>query len=1147
MAGDGGRTLVTLAVGGMTCGACSSTVERALGNSPGVSQATVSCLTNLAHVHFDASTTTVETLIETVEDVGFEAKLLEVQSKDGSRDKANGAPAAISVELKVEGMTCSACSGTVERLLQGLKGVQRATVSLVMNKAFVVCDPEQISAAQLKEEIEDIGFDAEVALVGKADLAPSAMSVELKVEGMTCSACSGTVERHLQGLKGVQRATVSLVLNKAYVVCDPKQISAADVQEAIEDVGFDADILVVGTKESMTGRAHLNIEIKPFDKDVSRGIWEAAASFDKRSKTISGILACQSSKEAQRRIIYNPHVVGARKLLDQFKAEFGPQLSVEWVSVSATDELLQGHLSELGRMQSALVRGAPVALLIFVLTIVCPSLGFSPLAWHVHNGADALMLVVLVLVVPVQFSVGHRFHKAAALALKRRAPNMDVLVSVSTNIAFFYSLFLLCFCLATPNTAASDDLASGAVHFSAMGPILITVVLLGKVLEARSKIAAMRAMTDLPSNQPNTAVLVSHQNESNIPLELIELGDILRIYPGAKIPVDGNVCSASTVHVDESLLTGESKPVARKEGDLVLGGSTCISGGCLMQVTKIGADTTLGQMQQLIQDAQSSKANIQRTADKVARVFVPSVIFLALVTFLVWMGLVFSDLVAVPRNSGHGHHAMHMSIDLPDTMAPVPDIVKVLFAMKFGMAVLMIACPCAMGLATPVAVMVATGVAAKRGCLIKSAAALETSAHLDAIVLDKTGTITEGKPAVGAAVCIADSFTLVAAAWEKLSGSNTRQRNKYRKCAMKFIGSDPPSSPDELEDCFWWLLGTLESASDHPLAKCIQTEVLSMAHLPSIVAPRDFEYLSGRGLRCRVEQLGGVEARVGNLSFFEESLQRISKGQTQPAGASELLDWTTSLQRAGHTVVLLHINGLPMGAVAMKDSIRPDAPWVIDHLTNRLGLDVWLCTGDNTATAQTIAAEVGIRNVVAEALPSAKSACVRQLQQEGSGEKRVAFVGDGINDSPALAQADVGIAIGVGAQIVVEAADVALVRSELSDCVTFLALSQATFRTIMLNFFWAFCFNFLCLPMAAGIFYPRIHIPPLAAGIGMAASSCLVVFSSLRLRHFRPPVAPSAGSAMSSRRSRCCCPSRSEWRTLSDEGDLEAVAIGRPS
>jgi len=786
---------------------------------------------------------------------------------------------------------------------------------------------------------------------------------------------------------------------------------------------------------------------------------------------------------------------------------------VEWTSASSSDEQRQSHVQHIRDLQRDLLRAAPPAAVIFFLVILLPSLGSGHalealLATQLHPGLTVLTLVVLTLATPVQFIPGRRFHAAAFAAVKRGSPNMDVLVSVASGTAYFYSIGLVLFCVTMPDLPSVHLLGHATGHFLAMGPVLIAVVLLGKSIESRAKLTAMEALTDIPSNLPATALLCEDSGESVQPVELVELGDVLRIYAGGRIPVDGTMCSQSGVHVDEAMLTGESRPVSKQDGDMLFGGTLCLSGGCLMRVTNVGGDTTIGQMVKLVQDAQASKANVQRVADSIARVFVPFVISLAILTFAVWSALVFSGRVSPPMLDTMGHGGMEADSRAVRSL-------QLLFAMKFGIAVLMIACPCAMGLATPMAVMVATGLAAKRGCLVKSAEALEVSARLDVVVLDKTGTITKGQPSVRAAACCAEAFATLEQAWEALLGSAEGAPKRRSAPAtsssgptVQLIGAEDVCSSNGLEDCFWWILGSLESASDHPIARCVLTAAQEVPGLPPLAAPQDFEVTAGRGVRCTLSQLGGVTARVGNLTYFMESMPEQASQTNQ-----ELLQWMEGMQQQGNIVVLLHVDGVPLGAVALQDPVREEASWVVSYMERTLGAEVWMCTGDNTATAQCIAAQVGIRHVMAEALPTTKSECVAKLQRprrRGERPRRVCFIGDGMNDSPALAQADVGVALGVGAHIAVEAADVALVRSELGDCVTFLALSRATFRTILLNFFWAFCFNFLCLPVAAGLFYPTLHIPPLVAGIGMACSSLFVVCSSLLLRRFSPPQAPLA-------------------------------------
>lgn len=1038
-------------------------------------------------------------------------------------------------------MTCGACSATVERALSVHIGVHEAAVSCITNLARVEFDPTAAAPARLVEAVEDVGFEAVLVEIqeihaqgGPGQPQPPLLSVELHLKGMTCSACSGTIERLLQSTPGVKLATVSLILNKAFIVCDGTLVSSERLQEEVESIGFDAHILAVGPAEALAaGRASLHVQVVAGSGLGPLGTLgdckDHCDDFEARARGLPGVLGCQTMAEGYKRILYDPIKIGARRLLDQVHEVADLDFQVEWVHVNAENEQLQGFVREMCSFRRDVRLAVPPAALVLSLTIILPSIGLNPhdmgiLSCPVHHGVDVLVLVILAICTPVQFVVGRRFHRAAYKALRRKSPNMDVLVSIATNTAYFYSLGLILFCLVMPETPGSHNLVLATSHFFTMGPILIAVVLVGKFLEARAKLTAMEAMTDLPSSIPAEAVLCGEAGggDRTIPLEWVELHDVLRIFAGSKIPVDGQVCSETAMYVDESLLTGESAPVRKKPGDLVLGGSTCISGGCLMRVTRVGCDTMLGQMVALVQEAQASKANVQRMADKVARIFVPSVVCLSFATFLVWTVLVFVVGVDVPMAHDvlHLPHGKGLRDDSIQDHHAMQDSLKLLFAMKFGMAVLMMACPCAMGLATPMAVMVATGVAARRGCLVKSAAALETSARLDAIVLDKTGTITKGMPLIQAAACVAEPLEGLLERWyAQLPGSGTLQAagpgGRQAACnvdfngvpALQFIGSRSPVRAAEVESCFWWLLGVLESASDHPVAKCVLAMVQQIRGLPPILAPSDFEYFSGRGVRCTVNQLGGVVARVGNLRFYEEVALR---GQESPA-AAELLQWVSVLQEQGHTVVVMHVDAQLVGAVALRDPIRDDAAWVVDFMSKRLGLEVWLCTGDNVATAQSIAREVGIRHVVAEALPTTKGECVQQLQRKGVGRKRrVCFVGDGINDSIALAQADVGIAIGVGAQVAVEAADVTLVRSDLADCITFLSLSKATFSTIILNFFWAFCFNFVCLPMAAGVFYPSIHIPPMAAGIGMASSSSLVVLTSLSLRWFGPPTPPAA-------------------------------------
>eukprot|EP00927_Polykrikos_kofoidii_P029862 TRINITY_DN2574_c0_g1_i2.p1 TRINITY_DN2574_c0_g1~~TRINITY_DN2574_c0_g1_i2.p1 ORF type:complete len:1109 (+),score=192.33 TRINITY_DN2574_c0_g1_i2:59-3328(+) len=1010
--------------------------------------------------------------------------------------------------LSAGGMTCGACSSAVDRPLRDTAGVLKANVSCVTHSARVEFDQREVTVDQLGESVEDIGFDASLTEAEYAEEAPAVAtstrsSVELNLKGMTCTACSGAIERLLVSLSGVERATVSLVAHKAFVVCDLNLVKAEELQSEIEDIGFDAEIALVSNfaASSESSRAALHVRVR----DVSSAAAAGSLVLNNRVMQLPGVVGCQDTSEGIVRVIYDPQSIGARVLLKRLTSELFPEFEVEWVRARMGIEELQNHIRGMDSLRSHFCLALPFSAAVFIVAVLLPGLdmgrGHLLPRLIVHHGVDVVTVALVVMATPVQWIIGHRFHVAALRAVKRKAPNMDVLVSVASSTAYCYSMLLLVFCFIAPVSPGLQALVEATDHFLTMGPILITVVLFGKFLEARAKLRAMKAMTELPSSIPDTAVLCGADGETEIPVEHVELGDVIRIFAGGKIAVDGIICSDTTVHVDEALLTGESLPVSRSRDGVILGGTTCISGGCLQRVTKVGRDTTLGQIYQMVQEAQSSKAEIQRVADIVSGVFVPCVMCISFATFFTWLFLVLGGYVDVPSESHeHGVHA-HVSME---ALPPYVELaLQLLFAMKFGLAVLMIACPCAMGLATPMAVMVATGVAARRGCLVKSAAAFESSARLNTIVLDKTGTLTEGSPEVQSAICIVDAFGPLAEAWATLRRSSSQvaaSLERASKITTQTIGSADAAAVQDITNCFWWLLGTLESASDHPLAKSILRTVDTLPGLPPVIAPTEFEYSCGRGVKCIVGALNGVDARVGNLRFYEETVQ----GGSESPESDELLAWVGSMQESTHSVALLHVDGKLFGAVALRDPIRHDAAWAVDILTNKFGLDVWLCSGDNLGTTQSIARELGIRHVVAEALPSTKQDCVRNIQcGRGKHKGKVCFVGDGVNDSLALAQADVGIAIGVGAHVAVAAADAALLRADLGDCIGFIELARQTYSVILLNFFWAFCFNFVCLPLAAGVFYPNVHIPPLAAGFGMAASSCLVVFTSLSLRRRR--------------------------------------------
>jgi len=568
-------------------------------------------------------------------------------------------------------------------------------------------------------------------------------------------------------------------------------------------------------------------------------------------------------------------------------------------------------------------------------------------------------------------------------------------------------------------------------------------------MENIAKAKTADAITKLLSLQPATAVLLHVDEntgeiieEKEVDTNLIQKGDLLKVVPGEKIPVDGQVVSGTST-TDESMLTGEALPISKNPGDQVIGGTINKEGMIRIKATHVGADTALSRIVQLVEEAQTQKAPIQAFADKVARFFVPTILFLAFLTFSVWFSLSMSGVLPadwIPSGSNN-----------------------FVFSFLFALSVVVIACPCALGLATPTAVMVGTGIGARHGILIKGGAALEIGHKVSAVIFDKTGTLTQGAPSVTQTRIFDDSTSL-------------------RR--------------------FYQLTGSAESASEHPLAKAILEKAkvmvsggLNESERLQLVEPEQFSVEPGRGLRCRVKS---QEVMIGNRSWMEDNRINVP---------FEADDFICGVEEEGETCVLVGVDGKFVGCIAIADTLKPEASAVVEKL-KRMKIDVCMVTGDNRRTAHAIASKVGITHVFAEVLPAKKAEKVKELQRSN---KKVAMVGDGINDSPALAQADLGIAVGAGTDVAIETADVVLMKNDLRDVVAALHLSKATFRRIRINLCWAFLYNMVALPLAAGVFYPlmKAPVPPAAAGAAMALSSVSVVSSSLLLRFtYRRPRTP---------------------------------------
>jgi Cu+-exporting ATPase len=672
---------------------------------------------------------------------------------------------------------------------------------------------------------------------------------------------------------------------------------------------------------------------------------------------------------------FDPARAAVRNLVDAIE-ELGygvPQ------PVAGEDVEEQARAHEYAALQRRLWLAAAFAIPVVVL-------GMWPGLMHLA----AMSWIQLALTAPVVFYAGAPFYKGAWTALRHRSANMNTLIALGTGAAFLYSL--------TVTVRGGHE-----VYYEAAA-VIVTLILLGRVLEARARGKASEAIRHLRELQPKTARVVRDGAEQDIPIEQVRVGDLVVVRPGEKIPVDGAVREGDSA-VDESMLTGESMPVDKKSGDAVYGGTINRSGSLRFEARKVGRATALQQMIELVRQAQGSRAPVARLADVVSGYFTVGVLAIATLTFVVWLALALLG------------------------VAPLS------FALRNFVAVLIIACPCALGLATPTAIMVGTGRGAERGILIKGGEALEAAHRIDTVILDKTGTITCGQPRV----------------------TDVIPMNGYAEAAVLRLAA------------------SAERYSEHPLGRAIVEHAQALAIV--LEDPAGFRAVAGHGVEARVD---GCDVTVGSF-----------------AGPLELPEMER-LAAEGKTAVVVAVDGQPAGAIGIADTVKPEAAAAVRRL-HEMGIEVWMITGDNRRTAESVARQVGIQRVLAEVLPDAKLAEVRKLQAAG---RKVAMVGDGINDAPALAQADVGIAIGTGTDIAKEAASITLMRGDLNGVAGALALARLTMRVIRQNLFWAFAYNIIGIPIAAGALYPFTGwlLSPVLASAAMALSSVTVVTNSLRLK-----------------------------------------------
>ncbi|MBE5987391.1 MAG: copper-translocating P-type ATPase [Paenibacillaceae bacterium] len=815
----------------------------------------------------------------------------------------------------------------------------------------------------------------------------------LDIRGMTCAACAQRIEKTVKKLPGISQASVNLASEKLFVEYD-SSLNLSDIKNAVSKIGYEA--------AEKTEYSDVTIPI---------GGMTCAACARRVEKAVGKLEGVESSSvnfaTEKATIAYDPRKVR----LSAIKAaiEKAGYQALEVNKADAADEDRLRKQQEIKTLWTKFITSAVFSLPLLYIAMA-PMISFIrlpfPSAIEPMNYPLAYALTELILTAPV-IGVGYKFYTIGFKALFQRSPNMDSLIAIGTTAAVLYSIYN------TFQIAAGHFMAVDALYFESAG-VIITLILLGKSLEAVSKGRTSEAIKKLMGLAPKTAVILENGQEKEIPIDEVEIGDIILVKPGDKIPVDGTVTGGHT-SIDESMLTGESMPVDKKEGDPVYAASLNTTGVIQFKAEKIGSDTALAQIIKLVEDAQGSKAPIAQMADIVSGYFVPVVCVIALLAGIGWYFGTAGDLK---------------------------------FALTIFISVLVIACPCALGLATPTAIMVGTGKGAENGILIKGGEALETAHKINTIVFDKTGTITEGKPKV--------TDVLVA-------GSVSKDR-------------------------LLQLTASAERGSEHPLGQAIVLGAKESGL--TLLEAEQFDSLTGRGIKARLE---GEDILAGNRKLMDE--QNISL-----AGMEEISD---RLAEEGKTPMYVAINGELAGIVAVADVVKESSRAAIERL-HKMGIEVAMITGDNKKTAAAIAKQVGIDRVLAEVLPQDKSNEVKKLQSEN---RKVAMVGDGINDAPALAQADIGIAIGSGTDVAMESADIVLMRSDLMDVPAAIDLSKHTIRNIKQNLFWAFGYNVIGIPIAAGVLHLLFNGPllnPMFAAAAMSLSSVSVLTNALRLKRFRP-------------------------------------------
>ncbi|MBN3303402.1 ATP7A ATPase, partial [Amia calva] len=1109
-----------LHVTGMHCNSCVVNIQGNVAKLRGVQAVEVSLQEESASIHYNPKLTTVNQLksaIEALPPGNFKVRIgtnspsacVSVLTPVTHADQ----PLVSVTIIGIEGMTCGSCVQSIEGVLSQREGVKSAVVSLAKHSGTFEYDPLLTSPEELQRAVEDMGFDAFLpetnSLVelldpireappgpireGDKDLVPtqdakvgipSPMKCFIQISGMTCASCVANIERNLKNEDGICSVLVALMAGKAEVRYDPAVTDPSSIAELIKELGFKAS--VIENYDGSDGSLEL----------IVRGM-TCASCVHKIESTLmktKGIdYASVSLATNKAHIKYDPEVTGPRDVIKLIEnMGFEASLVKKDQSASHLD-----HSREIRQWRKSffisLIFCVPVMGMMIYMIVVDHQIqsdnhhnASTTEMEHVHSsmllekqvlpGLSLMNLISFLFCIPVQFIGGKYFYIQAYKALKHKTANMDVLIVLATSIAFSYSLVILL-------VAMAEKAKVNPITFFDTPPMLFVFISLGRWLEQIAKSKTSEALSKLMSLQATEATVVtlgsdmSVISEEQIDVELVQRGDIVKVVPGGKFPVDGRVIEGHSM-TDESLITGEAMPVTKKPGSSVIAGSINQNGSLLITATHVGADTTLSQIVKLVEEAQTSKAPIQQFADKISGYFVPFIVGVSVLTLIAWIVIGFLNFELVEKY----FPGYNKSISRSE--------VVIRFAFQASITVLCIACPCSLGLATPTAVMVGTGVGAQNGILIKGGEPLEMAHKIKTVVFDKTGTITYGTP-------------------------------KVMQVKILVEGNRMPLSR------LLAIVGTAENNSEHPLGAAVTKYCNQELGTESLGTCTDFQTVPGCGIRCQVsntEMLLNRRTSNSEEKNLNAALVQIDGKPTlvQTASCAVLIgnrewmrrnglqirgdvdDAMVEHERKGRTAVLVAVDGLLCAMIAIADTVKPEAHLAVRTLMD-MGLEVVLMTGDNSKTARAIAAQVGIMKVFAEVLPSHKVAKVEQLQQTG---RRVAMVGDGVNDSPALAMADVGIAIGTGTDVAIEAADIVLIRNDLLDVVGSIDLSKKTVKRIRINFIFALIYNIVGIPIAAGVFMPiGLVLQPWMGSGAMAASSVSVVLSSLLLKCYTKPTA----------------------------------------